>query len=215
MDPVSVLGVVAAIVQFVDFGSKIISRLNEYRQCGSDVPKAFQKISTDLPLIIDNLKRTKIQIEAGEINQDTAKALEPVVERCWAQTKQLDELLEKALPAERDSTWRRRNKALASIARGNAVQQIVSDLESQLPHLLLSVALKSPTLSSHSCLCRTSHPPMPSTGTRVESGHKPCFMLKFAREENFIGREDIISEIDRRFLERQHCVAIAGVGGVG
>jgi hypothetical protein len=40
-------------------------------------------------------------------------------------------------------------------------------------------------------------------------------MVKFEREENFIGREDIIKEIDRRFLERHHRVAIAGVGGVG
>jgi hypothetical protein len=40
-------------------------------------------------------------------------------------------------------------------------------------------------------------------------------MVKFEQDENFIGREDIIKEINRRLLGRQHRVAIAGIGGVG
>jgi hypothetical protein len=211
VDPLAIIGLVSAIVQFVDFGSKIVVRLNEYRQAGNNVPKTFQSISVDLPLVIDNLKRTKNQADAGEISNETANALKPVVEACLAQTKQLEDLLEKALPAEGDSTWRRRKKALASLAHGTAVQEIMSQLESHLRHVLFSQVLSGPIHSGQIVVHGTSQPSRSNT----QNGRQPLFMLKFARDKNFVGREDILKEIDRRFLGRQPCVAIAGVGGVG
>jgi hypothetical protein len=44
---------------------------------------------------------------------------------------------------------------------------------------------------------------------------KTYFMVKFDRDPNFIGREDILKEIGERFKMRQHRVAMAGIGGVG
>ena len=210
-DALAIIGLVSAIVQFVDFGSKIVGRLNEYREAGNNVPKTFQNISVDLPLVINNLKRAKNQADAGEISDETANVLKPVVEACLAQTKQLEELLEKALPAEGDSTWRRSKKAFASLANGTAVQKIMSELESHLRHLLYSQILNGPAPSGPTVVHGTSQ----SSGSNNQSGRQPRFMLKFARERNFVGREDIIKEINRRFLDRQPCVAIAGVGGVG
>jgi hypothetical protein len=40
-------------------------------------------------------------------------------------------------------------------------------------------------------------------------------MVKFDQDENFVGREEIIIEIDRRLMAGQHRVAITGMGGVG
>jgi hypothetical protein len=40
------------------------------------------------------------------------------------------------------------------------------------------------------------------------------FTVPFDRDAKFIGREDIIKEIDRKF-EVQRRVALAGIGGVG
>jgi len=210
-DALAIIGLVSAIVQFVDFGSKIVSRLNEYREAGNNVPKTFQKISVDLPLVIDNLKRTKNQADAGEISHETANVLKPVLEACLAQAKQLEELLARALPAEGDSTWRRRKKALASLANETAVQKIMSELEDHLRHLLYSQTLNGPAPSGQTVVQGASQ----SSQSNTQSERQPRFMLKFARERNFVGREDIIKEIDRRFLDRQPCVAIAGGGGVG
>jgi hypothetical protein len=39
-------------------------------------------------------------------------------------------------------------------------------------------------------------------------------MVPFDRDQKFIGREDIIQEIDQKF-ESQRQVALAGIGGVG
>jgi hypothetical protein len=48
-----------------------------------------------------------------------------------------------------------------------------------------------------------------------ETQREPCFMVKFDQDENFVGREEIIIEIDRRLMAGQHRVAITGMGGVG
>ena len=49
---------------------------------------------------------------------------------------------------------------------------------------------------------------------RTSPSRTICFTVPFERDSNFIGREDIIAEIGRKF-EVQRRVALAGIGGVG
>jgi hypothetical protein len=49
---------------------------------------------------------------------------------------------------------------------------------------------------------------------RLSASRTVCFAVPFERDSKFIGREGIITEIDRRF-EVQRRVALAGIGGVG
>jgi nucleoside phosphorylase len=49
---------------------------------------------------------------------------------------------------------------------------------------------------------------------RPSASRTVCFAVPFERDSKFIGREDVIAEIDRRF-EVQRRVALAGIGGVG
>ena len=49
---------------------------------------------------------------------------------------------------------------------------------------------------------------------RLSASRTFCFAVPFERDSKFIGREDVITEIDKRF-EVQRRVALAGIGGVG
>jgi hypothetical protein len=42
----------------------------------------------------------------------------------------------------------------------------------------------------------------------------PVFMVPFARDDKFVGREDILGQIEER-LQVGHRVSLAGIGGVG
>jgi nucleoside phosphorylase len=53
-----------------------------------------------------------------------------------------------------------------------------------------------------------------TTADRLSPSRTVCFAVPFERDSKFIGREDVITEIDRRF-ELQRRVALAGIGGVG
>jgi hypothetical protein len=211
-EALAVIGLVSAIVQFVDFGNKVVGRLNEFRQSINEVPKTFRKINDQLPLLIDTLRRTQNQADAGHVDEETAKALKPAVDGCLAQVKQLEDILVKALPLEKDSSWDRGIKALASLAHDKTVQQITSELESHVRMLTYHQATTSSYLSSQLVIQGTAQ----QSKLDPESlPRKTCFMVTFERNPNFIGREDIMKDVDRSLKAGQNRVAIAGIGGVG
>ncbi|KAH0538073.1 hypothetical protein FGG08_005335 [Glutinoglossum americanum] len=196
-ETIAIVGLVSSIFQIVDFGSRVVSRLNEFQSSANEVPKTFRDIKIQLPLVIDTLKQTQRQADAGHVNGETAEALRPVVDECLSQIRLLEDILAKAVPAEEDPDWKRRLKAFSSFAHDGAIQQITVRLERYVQTLTYYQASQQskPILK------------MPQ--------RKTCFMVKFDQDPNFIGREDIIKEISERFKKGQHRVAITGIGGVG
>jgi hypothetical protein len=65
-EALAIVGLVSSIVQFVDFSSKLVERLNEFLSNLEEVPKTFKDIKTELPLLINTLKRTEDQVRAGD-----------------------------------------------------------------------------------------------------------------------------------------------------
>ena len=55
--------------------------------------------------------------------------------------------------------------------------------------------------------------------TEILSVRKPSFIVPFAKDDSFIGREDILADIDvinkQASLSRHIRVALVGLGGVG
>jgi hypothetical protein len=80
-EALAMVGFVAAIVQFIDFSSKIVKCLDEFQSSIDDVPRSFRDIKNELPLLLDTPKRTKEQAEAGYVDNGTQQALLPVVKR--------------------------------------------------------------------------------------------------------------------------------------
>ena len=125
-EALAIVGLVSSIVQFVDFGSKIVDRLNEFRSSLDEVPKCFRDLKTELPLLSETLKRTKTQAEGNCFSKFTQEAILGVVKGCQSQVELLDDLLEKTLPKTGDSSWRRGKKALLSVTQEKKVQQITT-----------------------------------------------------------------------------------------
>jgi hypothetical protein len=70
-EALAIVGLVSAIVQFVDFGSKIVERLQDFHSSVNEVPKAFRDVKIELPLLLNTLKWTKAQAESGAISRET------------------------------------------------------------------------------------------------------------------------------------------------
>ncbi len=118
----AVVGLVANIVQLVDFSSKILRRLNEFNSSIEEIPESFHHVKTELPLLQDALQQTKKAIDAGSIGyQDD---LVPVVEGCLAQVAQLDGIISITLPASGDDRRTKDMKALISVKQGPRVEHI-------------------------------------------------------------------------------------------
>ena len=141
-------------------------------------------------------EQTQVQADAHQVGEATAKALKPVIDESTVIVKQLEDVLAKALPSEKDSNWRRRVKALSSLAQDKKVAQPQASLERHVPiltyHQTVDIAKTSRQLPIH---FPPQEPKLASQPTRPQ----PCFMVRFEQAPNFVGREAELDEIDARF----------------
>lgn len=147
-EALAVVGVVANMVQLIDFGSKVLLRLNEFQSNAREIPKTFQHIKAELPVLLDTLEQTKTAIETGSIRDETKKALLPAIDGCRRQIESLDILIMKVLPLAGDSWRERSRKAISSLRQDAKVGKIRSDLQGYIQTLTYYHAAASSTLRS-------------------------------------------------------------------
>jgi hypothetical protein len=95
---------------------RAVERLNEFGSDIQELPKTFQAIKVQLPLLIDTLGRTQRQACGA-----TAVALKLLIDECLNEIKVLQTILDKTLPPQKSSGWQRRLLALRSLMRSLGV----------------------------------------------------------------------------------------------
>ncbi|MCJ1306895.1 hypothetical protein MMC25_000539 [Agyrium rufum] len=216
-EALAVVGIVSSIVQVVDFSTKCIERINDFRKHAQEIPKTFQGIARLVPAFADGFKKAQEQLEAYRVPANTQKALTPIVQDALRQMRKLDEMLIKVSPTSKDSSWKRGKKAVLSLGQDNEIVRIEQSLTKNFQ-------LLSQLLLLHQVSNIIPDPPSPQPNSRSNSpelqppvyeGRKaPIFMLPFARDEHFINRQDVLDRIFSKFTTSRR-VAIAGMGGVG
>jgi hypothetical protein len=150
MDPLSAVGLAGSIVQFVDFGCKIIKRLREFSTATGETPATFVQITKGLKLLLRSVET--IRLDESVIDEETKVAVAEVIDDCIVQAKLLDAILKKTLPTPEDSSQTRAKKALLSFWQDKKVEKIRRILfEYQgglLLHLQAQAAAKSPARRS-------------------------------------------------------------------
>src|SRR5437016_12028344 len=148
----AIVGLVSSIVQFVDFSSKIVHRLNEFQSSLDEVPKSFRDTKIELPLLVDTLERTKQQAEDGCFSKNTQEAICGVLKGCQLQVERLNDVFEETLPTKGDSSWRRKTKALLSISQEKKVHQITTTFRNYIQTLTYHQATGSSTGTTYRSL---------------------------------------------------------------
>ncbi|KAJ4305439.1 hypothetical protein N0V90_000970 [Kalmusia sp. IMI 367209] len=116
-EALAVIGIAANILQLVDFGSRLVKRLDDYQSQLGEIPEAFSHIKVELPVLLDALQQTQAAIEAGSIRDESEAALTPAIEGCTIQIKLLNDVITKALPTSGDSWIKRGGKAVQSLRK--------------------------------------------------------------------------------------------------
>lgn len=204
-EELAVVGLVSAIVQFVEFGTKVEARLNEFGSDTKEVPKALSDLRQELPLIIETLELIQKRADVGYFNNKTATSLKTFVDGCLEKIKLLKVILDKTTPSEQSSTWQKRLHAIKSLARDRDVQQITSVLQRRLQESTLYQATTILDLNSSLRV---------DLENKYISREKPVFMVPFERHYDFIGRAEILEELELKLNKKNRRVALAGIGGV-
>ncbi|KAF2194645.1 TPR domain protein [Zopfia rhizophila CBS 207.26] len=196
-EALAVVGIVANIVQLVDFGSRVLKRLEEYQSKRGDIPEPFRHIKAELPVLLDALRQTQSAIHAGSMRDESKRALLPAVEGCGVQIRLVDDVIAEALPASSDSWVRRGRKALASLRYNAKVEKITTVVRGYIQTLTYHAAASLRPLAE-----------------RNLPGPIPCSTVPFRRDPHFVDRQ-ILAEIDCKNQQPASRLALIGLGGVG
>lgn len=198
-EAIAVISIVSTILQFVDFGLKVLGRLHDLESSINDVPKVFKDIKIELPLLLDTLQKTEKRAKAGTITTETQRALLPVIDGCSDQVGLLDDMIKRVLTTSEDSSWQRGRKAFTSIGIEKKSQAIIDTLRG---YVQILTYYQAASLAG----------PVKDVDSYKEP--EPVFTVPFERDPRFIDRPEITSKLEEMLASR-HRAALAGIGGVG
>lgn len=202
-EAIAALGLAPSIIQVIDSGNRVIVCLKDFRSSIVEAPKAFRDVLVQLPLILDSLGQTRLEVESEAIDRPTQDALLPVVQGCHTQIMELHKVLAKVMPKRTDSSLLRSKKAIQSVAYEKTIKEISSTLRNYVQTLTFHQATgQKPSLNKVLPTYIPSQAP------------KPYFGVPFDRDRRFIGRAGILRQVEDAVKDHRN-VALAGIGGVG
>ena len=225
-EALAVVGLVSAIVQFIDFSTKIVNRLDEFQAEVADGPKVYQDVQNRLPLMLDLVNKIQVRVAAGQIDRPSQVTMLPIIESCISQVSLLGNLLSKALPEANDSSWARGKKAFRSVIRDSEMEKIDHNLRTNFELLVQAETLhRLEVRGSKSDQTVNVFMPPQQQNVTVSPPQKILdrsalvstqfvFMVPFQRDPKFLGRKNVMKELVEKFQDQRQ-VALAGLGGVG
>ncbi|KAH7120945.1 hypothetical protein B0J11DRAFT_589777 [Dendryphion nanum] len=117
-EAIAIVGIVANITALVDFSSKILHRLAIFNDKAGEIPKTFQDIRVERPLLSAVLQNIRDALERGDLEDGIQQALLSVIEDC------ID-----------DGRAKRFKKALLSLPQDSKVENIGDTLHHHISTL--------------------------------------------------------------------------------
>ena len=182
MDPVTAIGVAAAIAQFVSLTAVVVDRISEYVGAGvDDVPRSLVNIHTQLPLLVSALQRAESEKQVSKYDQDTRLILRGVISGCTKLVNELDQISSKLLPEQGDNFAAKVKKALKSMKSDHRIVEIDNGLQSYIQILIF-----------HHVVDRDEVP-------AAEPDEKKYFEVSETPVDKLESREEDIARIDECF----------------
>ena len=212
-ETIAILGLISSIVSLVEIGSRVARRLKEFKEEADELSGTLQSIKVRLPLIIDVVQRIQRQFQDEMVGEGTAQALMPVVEACKKRVAKVEAIIIKVLPAEGASSWERHVIAVMIFSYDKDIEQISTSLEAHVCILTYHQISITSDLSRKSLAFRNL-PTLPLEKSDT-LGEKPAFMVSFARDDAFVGRETILTHVGQKLRAEPGRAGLTGIGGVG
>ena len=124
MDPITAIGFASNIIQFVDFGIKIVTGTLEVVKSGSLVENSnIAMIINDFHAVVQPLSRHPLGTSAHEL------ALKGLATGCQKVSQKLIELLETLRTSPNGSTWKSARVTVRSMRKKGEVASLESQLD--------------------------------------------------------------------------------------
>ena len=219
----AVVGLASALLQFLDFGTKVIRRLRQFENLATEGASCFKSVRNRFPLVLDLVKKIMLQMDAGLISDNSKEVMYPVVQNCISQAQAIDKLMNRSLPQQNDSSWVRGRKAVYGVWPESEVERIEAGLRSNFELLMEAGTFQTSdrSMDSNSISFAPTFTVSPTVQvTLAQQANQPAqpqpweeaenqthitqsiFMVPFARDANFLGRQDVIDLVSEKFSEK-------------
>lgn len=142
-----VLGLIANIVQVVGFSTKVLGRIKDASSNPHELPKAFRGVAVTLPLLASALNKAQQQI--GNLDEQSSKALRPVLKEYLSKIEGLSQTFENCLPKDSPSRLKRGCKAASSLEQDKKVEEISQTIWRHISLLTYHHAMSTCISTSH------------------------------------------------------------------
>ncbi|ESZ90042.1 hypothetical protein SBOR_9571 [Sclerotinia borealis F-4128] len=193
---IAVLGIASNIIAVVDACVKIQDRIQSYRQ-----NTAFRDLCLQLPLLVSAIESLRSPQYRDRLDPSTERALIRVLEGCLRQLQSLEGLIKDLTPSNAASKLQKTWKGIRSFGKDTKVREIVGILAEYKS----TIALHLSTVHVHS-----------ATNPRVSlSDKKSYFDVPHSRLSHFVGRKDVLDQIQMALQASHNNPSIAVLTGVG
>ena len=213
-EAIAVLGLLASSAQVIDYSALVVRRLHDFMTNVKELPSCFIHINNQLPMLVGIVKSLQKRVSDGDFAPESQHDLERVIGALDQELKSLDAVLCKILPSVRASTWEKGIKAVKSLSAQKSVENFASVIQDYV------ISLNAFQIAHNSDQMKTLISSIEEKRLEQQVPHpkpvqRPIWMLEYDIDEDFIGREEIMSRLEQRFAAMENRVVIAGIGGVG
>jgi hypothetical protein len=120
-EAILVLGVVSSVIAVVDGAKQVYDAAAN----AEGLPEAFREVAERLPIVQNILASAEKHISDGDIDENSCKAMKPVIERCGKRAENLDKLFRKVIPPGDASRPERYLKAVRTLGKGGKVETLM------------------------------------------------------------------------------------------
>jgi ankyrin repeat protein len=204
MDPISAIGIAAAVVQFVQFGMQVAKRLDEFNKAHpGDVPKSLQAISAQLPLLLNALSRIKTDSEIKNLDVDTKCILRGVISGCHAQVAEVETMINEIARSPGEAFKAKIKKVFTSLKYDEKIWEVERNLNTYISVLIL-----------HHVVDSTEMPPIPVEDTFFDVREQQ--VATFSERPGLMKElEGLLHDASRSQVKNPTIVTLVGPKGVG
>lgn len=135
----------ASILQIIQIGCQIASRIHTYSSQYGDLPEIFKHVHNKIGVINDTLEQFRKAVDLDSLDNHPREVVLKALTACGCETKDLQSLIITALPAVSDGNFKRAWKAIESLKYDEKVEKKMSVIESYLNILHTNIFLSSGT----------------------------------------------------------------------
>ena len=134
-----VLGLISSIITVIDTIVKVCKDVKD----AEGIPMTFREITQRLPLIQDTLRIAEAHIDERSLDEESCRAIRPVVEGCKDKALRLEIMFRKVVPQANITRLDRYRIAVRALGKGNRVEALMKGMLEDVQLLAGNHAIKA------------------------------------------------------------------------